>query len=247
LLPSLFVLGLGAGVQSANAGTLYKCMSNGQITYANEPCKGQSVQVIKPNDTGGGVVQINGDRGNKTPASDVPDIPVVKLEPKSDSAGSSLPPNLAAEAAANAHNSGNTGNGSSTNERFLSQLQQQTQQLAAQAAGSLPPASAAAPALAASGAASGAAGLIDPMLFPAPPSAKDIMQEAQTQFNQNWRPALVRGLIEACVFILAFVLVILAGLYFLIRTAVKHGVRAAWDEERSAARSENRPQAREPA
>ena len=38
----------------ARASTMYKCVTNGQVTYANEPCKGQTMQVVKGNDTADG-------------------------------------------------------------------------------------------------------------------------------------------------------------------------------------------------
>ena len=112
------------------APTLYKCVTNGQVTYANEPCKGQSMQVVKGGDAN--MVQVNSQKNMAPNDPSGADVPVVKLEPKTDTStgpAASLGLGQAAPAAQNpATQPGNT------NERFIAQLQQQTQALAQQAA-----------------------------------------------------------------------------------------------------------------
>ncbi len=67
---------------AAAAPTLYKCVTNGQVTYANEPCKGQSMQVVKGGDAN--MVQVNSQKNMAPNDPSGADVPVVKLEPKTD-------------------------------------------------------------------------------------------------------------------------------------------------------------------
>ena len=115
---------------------MYKCVTNGQVTYANEPCKGQTMQVVKGNDTN--MVQVNTPKVPIGTEGSASDLPVVKLQPKIDtSVGEAANLGLGAAAPANKNT-----DGGSANERFLKQLQAQTQALAqqqAQLTGSLEP------------------------------------------------------------------------------------------------------------
>ena len=112
----------------ARASTMYKCVTNGQVTYANEPCKGQTMQVVKGNDTN--MVQVNTPKVPIGTEGSASDLPVVKLQPKIDtSVGEAANLGLGAAAPANKNT-----DGGSANERFLKQLQAQTQALAQQQA-----------------------------------------------------------------------------------------------------------------
>ena len=66
----------------ASAATLYKCTSNGEVTYANEPCKGQKMEVVKGKDTN--MVHVNGAPPAAADNASA-EVPIVKLQPKTDS------------------------------------------------------------------------------------------------------------------------------------------------------------------
>ena len=89
----------------ARASTMYKCVTNGQVTYANEPCKGQTMQVVKGNDTN--MVQVNTPKVPIGTEGSASDLPVVKLQPKIDtSVGEAANLGLGAAAPANKNTDG---------------------------------------------------------------------------------------------------------------------------------------------
>lgn len=192
--------------------TLYKCITNGAVTYANEPCKGQSMQVVKGNETN--MVQVNGTKSSAVQDADAGDIPVVKLEPKADTqTGPAASLGLGSAAPAQAPNPG------STNERFLAQLQQQTEALAQQT--QEPTANAAWPE--------------NPNLVQLPdgfeplrmPTGEEIVAELRKSWKTELLPTL-RGWLIYALGLLALAS-LLGGLllYWVVRTGVKHGILAA--------------------
>jgi hypothetical protein len=230
-------LGLASALlacSSAGASTMYKCVTNGQVTYANEPCKGQTMQVVKGNDTN--MVQVNPSRSAAASDADAPDVPVIKLQPKADnSVGDAA--NLGLGAAAPAGKNAEAG---SANERFLKQLQAQTQALAQQqsqpSAGHAParddagseadwPANLRRPAdaSAAPDATAAPAGF-EPLVMP---TGAEIVAELRKSWQAEWLPALRQWLIAALLCALAAAALLLFALYWIVRFAVKHGVLAA--------------------
>lgn len=226
----------------AAAGTLYKCTSNGQVTYANEPCKGQSVQIVKGNDTN--MVHINTPQApnaaNTAPAGDgnAGDLPVVKLQPKSDSSVGDAA-NLGLGAAAPA---GKNSDGGNANERFLKQLQAQTQALAQQQQQAQQGSPAAPNATAGEGGneadwpealrlpgdASATKGQapagFEPLVMP---TGAEIVAELRKAWLAEWQPAVRQWLVYALLAALASIALLLFALYWVVRFAVKHGNLAA--------------------
>ncbi len=222
----------------ASAATLYKCTSNGEVTYANEPCKGQKMEVVKGKDTN--MVHVNG--APPTAADNASaEVPVVKLQPKTDSGmGDAAALGLGAAAPA-----GKSADGSSANERFLRQLQAQTQALAqqqaqqqAQQAGGAMPADASvqeqgneadwpealrlpSEANAAKGQAPAGFG---PLVMP---TGAEIVAELRKSWQTEWQPLLKQWAISAFVCLLLLGILLLFALYWIVRLAVKHGTLAA--------------------
>lgn len=224
----------------AVAGTLYKCTSNGQVTYANEPCKGQSMQIVKDNDSN--MVHVNTPKvPNSPPANDgsAAELPVVKLQPKSDSSvGEAANLGLGAAAPSGAKNS----DSGTANERFLKQLQAQTQALAQQQqqmqqgrppapnstateegneadwpqALRLPSDGNATPGQAPAG--------FEPLVMP---TGAEIVAELRKIWQAEWQPAVRQWLIYALFGALAAAALLLFALYWVLRFAVKHGTLAA--------------------
>ncbi len=216
------------------AATLYKCTNNGEVTYANEPCKGQKMEIVKGKDTN--MVHVNGAppaaAGN---ASD--EVPVVKLQPKTDTGmGDAAALGLGAPAPAS-----KTAEGGSANERFLKQLQAQTQALAQQQgqaqsqqttqaapdegseadwpAALRLPSDGTAPASQPQAPAG-----FEPLVMP---TGAEIVAELRKIWQAEGQPALRAWAIKA-----VFCLLLLAGIFFLalygvVRFAVKHGTLAA--------------------
>jgi hypothetical protein len=217
-----------ASTAAAAAPTLYKCVTNGQVTYANEPCKGQSMQVVKGGDTN--MVQVNSQKNTAPSDPSGADVPVVKLEPKTDTStgpAASLGLGQAAPAAQNpAATHGNA------NERFIAQLQQQTQALAQQAAQAQTPA--APPALAPADwpqeTASNSAATVqlpagfEPLRMP---TGEEIVAELRKSWQTELLPQLRSWLAYGLLLILVSSLLALFALYWVMRLAVKHGMLAA--------------------
>lgn len=226
----------------ATASTLYKCTSNGQVTYANEPCKGQTMQVVKGNDTN--MVQVNTPKTPPAGDGSAADLPTVKLQPKTDtSVGEAA--NLGLGAAAPAGKNADAG---SANERFLKQLQAQTQALAQQQAQqqALPP-NGAAPADASAqeegseadwpealrlpqDASAGNAdqGQVPPGFEPlVMPTGAEIVAELRKIWLAEGLPAARTWAIKALLCLLLLGGIFLFALYWIVRFAVKHGTLAA--------------------
>ena len=218
----------------ARASTMYKCVSNGQVTYANEPCKGQTMQVVKGNDTN--MVQVNTPKVPIGTEGSASDLPVVKLQPKIDtSVGEAANLGLGAAAPANKNT-----DGGSANERFLKQLQAQTQALAQQQAQQSAVATTDAnadetgseadwpqalrlptdPSVGQEQAPSG----FEPLVMP---TGAEIVAELRKSWQAELQPALSRWLVYAMLYALAVAALLLFALYWVVRFAVKHGTLAA--------------------
>ncbi|MFI0546313.1 MAG: hypothetical protein ACH34Y_05290 [Brachymonas sp.] len=211
---------------AAAAPTLYKCVTNGQVTYANEPCKGQSMQVVKGGDAN--MVQVNSQKNMAPNDPSGADVPVVKLEPKTDTStgpAASLGLGQAAPAAQNpATQPGNT------NERFIAQLQQQTQALAQQAAQTPAASQALAPADWPQETASNSAATVqlpagfEPLRMP---TGEEIVAELRKSWQTELLPQLRSWLAYGLLLLLVSSLLALFALYWVMRLAVKHGILAA--------------------
>ncbi len=241
LLPSFaFTLVLSTALSAlpsaAQAATLYKCTNNGEVTYANEPCKGQKMEVVKGKDTN--MVHVNESKSTSTSTaagtgagigdggSATPDIPVVKLQPKTDSSmGDAANLGLGAAAPAGA------GKGQ-TNERFLQQLQAQTQALAQQnqageemLAGDNEGEWPAALRRPEDGAAAGQAPAgFEPLVMP---TGAEIVTELRKAWLAELLPTLKLWLSYALLLGLLAGALGLLTLYWVMRLAVKHGMIAA--------------------
>ena len=217
----------------ASAATLYKCTSNGEVTYANEPCKGQKMEVVKGKDTN--MVHVNGAPPIAADNASA-EVPIVKLQPKTDSGmGDAAALGLGAAAPA-----GKSADGSSANERFLRQLQAQTQALAQQQAQQSAVATTDAnadetgseadwpqalrlptdPSVGQEQAPSG----FEPLVMP---TGAEIVAELRKSWQAELQPALSRWLVYAMLYALAVAALLLFALYWVVRFAVKHGTLAA--------------------
>ncbi len=221
------------------AATLYKCTNNGEVTYANEPCKGQKMEIVKGKDTN--MVHVNG--APPAPAGNASEeVPVVKLQPKTDTGmGDAAALGLGAAAPA-----GKNTEGGSANERFLKQLQAQTQALAQQQsqaanqqAGQPAQTSTAAdegseadwPAAlrlpsegaAPDGQAQAPAGF-EPLVMP---TGAEIVAELRKIWQAEAQPALRAWAIKALLCLLLLAGIFFLALYVVVRFAVKHGTLAA--------------------
>ncbi len=239
LLAAACALSLSWASPSAHAAKLYKCTTHGEVTYSNEPCRGQSMQVVQPND--GNMVTINSPREQARAelAGEAPELPTIKLPA---SGAQDLPPSFTAQDIGQAAAPMPADGGQNAAEGFLRRLQAETQALQQnltqqQQSQSAAPAAEQQADDAAWAAALGQAAnpavisqmqeMMADLALAALPNAQDLATEGERVLREAWWPKLRRLMLYSALALIGFGLVFLLCIYWIVRLALRHGLAAA--------------------
>lgn len=204
----LLVLLLACG-GSGFAAELYKCTTNGEVTYSNEPCKGQRMEKVDK----GNMVHIN-DSPNLAPAleSATPPAPAAADVPLVQWHDDSAPAPVAAPAPIQAAPPSGTGS-------FLQRLQEETQSWMAANPGQ-------APAAQNSQIMTQIQEMMADLALTMMPNTQDLAQETEKIIEHTVAPKLRKLLLQIGLGLLVLGLLLLGLTYAVVRLAVAHALAA---------------------